>query len=73
MPKMETITLSDVTGISRKSGGDDSGSVWEQFEVDYFAEQNDGECCICHAILGTGWLCLDGGDEVCNSHIEFCE
>ena len=71
MDKLEVITLHNVTGFSRKSGIDINGNFWEQFEVDYLAEQEDGECAICHAVLTEGWMCLDGGDEVCSRHIRF--
>ena len=70
---MTTITLHDITGFSVKFGVDNDNNTWQQFEVDYFAEQQDGECSICGAVLGAGWLCLDGGDEVCNHHISFRE
>lgn len=66
---MEEIRLTDVEGFARKSGTDEHGSKWVQFEVDYMAEQEAGECCICGAQLEAGWFCLDGGDEVCSSHI----
>ncbi|MEK6862325.1 MAG: hypothetical protein AABY07_10270 [Nanoarchaeota archaeon] len=42
----------------------------DQFEVDHLAEQNTGGCCICGAELESGWMCLDGGDEVCSEHID---
>ena len=42
---------------------------WTQFEVDYFAEQDDGECAICGEILTSGWMCLDGGEEICDEHV----
>jgi len=67
----EIIKLRDIQGIARLSGTDENGNVWTQFEVDYMAEQEDGECCICGARLETGWLCSDGGDEVCNKHVEW--
>ena len=66
----EKIQLHDVTGCSRFSGTDDSGNQWIQFEVDYLAEQTDGECSICGKILTEGWLCLDGGEEVCGDHVQ---
>jgi hypothetical protein len=66
---METITLHDVDGIARLSGTDENGCSWTQFEVDSFAEQLPGECCICGEELWDGWMCLDGGDEVCDSHV----
>jgi hypothetical protein len=61
--------LTDIEGSSRLSGTADNGTKWIQFEVDYLAEQTDGECVICHAILSSGWMCLDGGEEVCSEHI----
>jgi hypothetical protein len=70
MTNADPIRLHDIEGISRLSGTDASGNKWIQFEVDYFAEQHDGECSICAAVLTQGWMCLDGGDEVCGEHIE---
>jgi len=64
------MTLTDIQGISRLSGMDENGNRWIQFEVDYLAEQQDGECVECHAVLTSGWMCLDGGEEVCSSHIK---
>lgn len=67
---MDTIKLTDIQGVSRKSGTDVDGNHWVEFEVDYLAQEEDGECCICGAVLSAGWLCLDGGDEVCAEHVE---
>ncbi|GEM_PF-4918403 len=70
----ETIILSNIEGISRKSGTDEHGNTWTEFEVDYLAEQEPGECSICSATeLESGWLCLDGGEEVCDEHVVFAE
>lgn len=69
MKDQEKIVLHDVEGIARKSGTDQNGCAWLQFEVDYFAEQEDGECSICGATIFKGWLCMDGGDEVCDEHV----
>ena len=68
---METIRLKNIEGIARLSGTDEHGNVWLQFEVDYLAEQESGECCICEVELVEGWLCLDGGEEVCDKHVIF--
>jgi len=65
------IKLTNIEGISRLSGTDEQGNAWIQFEVDYFAEQLEGECHICGEPLADGWMCLDGGDEVCSDHVEF--
>lgn len=64
------ITLHNIEGFARKSGIDQDGNHWIQFEVDYMAEQEPGECCICGAVTESGWLCLDGGEECCDSHVE---
>lgn len=50
-------------------GIDQYGCMWTPFEVDYFAMQEDGTCVICGETLSSGWLCLDGGDEVCDKHV----
>lgn len=67
---MTVIRLHNVEGFTCKSGEDENGNLWTQFEVDYLAEQEDGECCICSAIISAGWLCMDGGEEVCGDHVE---
>jgi hypothetical protein len=70
---MEVIRLHNLQGIARKSGTDDHGNFWVEFEVDVFAEQEAGECSICGESIEVGWLCLDGGDEVCDEHVETAE
>lgn len=69
----EQIFLHDISGFARKSGIDFQGNQWIEFEVDWFAEQETGVCEICGAELEFGWLCLDGGGEVCDSHIVFTQ
>ena len=69
---MDTIIkLHDIIGISRLNGIDCHGNHWTQFEVDYLADQTDGECVICGAVLSSGWMCLDGADEVCDKHVQY--
>ena len=67
------ITLHNIKGISRKSGHDTDANLWTEFYVDYLAEQEDGECVECGDIIDMGWMCLDGGDEYCLNHVEFCD
>jgi hypothetical protein len=67
---MDRIILHGVEGIARKTGTDQNGCQWIEFDVDYLAEQEDGECSICGRRISSGWLCLDGGDEVCARHVE---
>jgi hypothetical protein len=62
-----------VEGFARQSGTDEGGANWIEFEVDYGAEQEPGECDICGAEIETGWMCLDGGEEVCDEHVEIIE
>ncbi|OPZ86751.1 MAG: hypothetical protein BWY76_00801 [bacterium ADurb.Bin429] len=64
------IRLHDVEGIAKLAGVDDDGLHWVQFEVDEFAGQEPGICGICGAALQSGWLCGDGGEEVCDRHIQ---
>ena len=71
--EQEVIVLHDVGGIAVLDGIDENGSRWMQFEVDEFAEQEPGECSICGAEMTEGWVCLDGGDEVCDEHVFFEE
>lgn len=66
---MENIILTGISGMGCLSGIDQNGARWIQFQVDYFAEQVDGECSGCGAVLACGWMCLDGGEEVCGDHV----
>ena len=63
---MSAITITVTGGISRLDGVCNAGANWKQFEVDYLAEQTDGECVECNKTINEGWLCLDGGEEACN-------
>jgi hypothetical protein len=65
------IRLHDLDGVDTFTGTDDDGCVWSQFQVDALAEQESGSCSICGATLHSGWHCLDGGEEVCDSHVQF--
>jgi hypothetical protein len=67
------IRLHDVEGVAKLAGVDDDGLHWVQFEVDEFAEQESGTCSICGAEITSGWLCGDGGEEVCDEHVEIIE
>jgi hypothetical protein len=58
------LTQTDV-GIVRRTFEDDDGAEYIDFEVDYFAEQDKGNCDICGAEIEEGILCLDGGEEYC--------
>jgi hypothetical protein len=65
----ENIVLTNVEGITRKSGTDQHNCQWTEFAVDSFAEQEPGECQVCGKTIHSGWTCLDGGDEVCDAHV----
>ena len=73
MNKEEKIILHDIQGIARANGTDEHGNMWVEFEVDSFAEQLPGECSICGAEVVDGWLCMDGGEEICDTHVEYAE
>jgi hypothetical protein len=67
----DKIKLVAVGGIARKHGTEaGSKAVWVEFDVDAFADQEPGTCSICGATLETGWMCLDGGEEVCREHVD---
>jgi hypothetical protein len=65
----EQIVLHDMEGIARKSGTDINGLKWIEFDD----VEEPGNCVICEQELWSGWMCLDGGDEVCDSHVVFAE
>ena len=73
MNNSENVVLSNVEGFACKTGTDQHGCEWVEFDVDYPAGQEPGECRFCGARIETGWLCLDGGDECCAEHVEFSE
>lgn len=56
-------------GYGRKSGTDGSGAHWTEL----VSEPEDGmpsSCDVCGAaVYADGWLCLDGGEVVCSSHV----
>lgn len=74
-------------GIGNRSGTDEYGCDWVQYDIDPFARDCEcegpecdpdscprfiDECNDCGApFSGSGWLCLDGGDAACDDCIEF--
>ena len=67
----DEVVLHDVEGIARKTGVDRHGATWVEFEVDYLAEEQPGTCAICGAEIESGWMCLDGGEEICDDHVRY--
>lgn len=57
----------DQTGLVY--GQDEEGNEWLEFEIDVFAEQLPGECSICGKKIESGFMCLDGAEEVCADHV----
>ena len=73
----DKIKLHDIQGIVRKSGIDEEGCSWLQYELeqDFSTIDDDGEpledtCCICGEKITSGWLCGDGGETACNDCVE---
>jgi len=64
------IYLTDVEGIARRTGRDAFGATWTEFECDSLALEDSTECAICSQVISFGWLCLDGAETVCASHVE---
>ena len=69
---MIPVTL-DSNCIARLSGQDEYDLSWIEFETDWFAGELPGTCSICGEEITAGWLCLDGGEEVCASHVNLIE
>ena len=69
---MIPVTL-DSNCIARLSGQDEYDLNWIEFETDWFAGENPANCSICGEEITAGWLCLDGGEEVCATHINLIE
>lgn len=67
----QPVVLCDIQGIATLTGVDQYGLTWSSFYVDYLAEQVDGVCSICGSEISTGYMCMDGGDEVCNDCVRF--
>lgn len=57
-------------GIARKTAVCEDGANWIEFEVDFFADQSTGNCAVCDCETKEGWLCLDGGEEVCTDCVD---
>jgi hypothetical protein len=68
-----TVVLHDVQGIARHSGECRNGLQWIEYELDTFTmdEPTPDTCSICDAEITSGWLCLDGGETVCASHVSY--
>lgn len=66
----DTVYLSRIEGFARKSGTDPSGNKWIEWDTDG-SECSHDYCEICHAFLESGWVCLDGGEVVCDLHVSF--
>ena len=60
-PQAKLLLYRDDAGILTDCGG----NVWTHFVVDEFAMQEPGTCAVCGEEIREGWLCLDGGDEMC--------
>jgi hypothetical protein len=69
----EKIILHNVTGVRRHSGTDQDGCRWIEFYMDDLADLEDGECVICGGPLSSGWMCRDGGEEICDDHVGFAK
>ena len=69
---LETIYIAEQGGTAipfhcAASGIDRSGALWVPFESD---REDFGGCSICGAEVESGYLCLDGADEVCTEHVQ---
>jgi hypothetical protein len=63
---MIVVYMEDAMGTTWQ---DQFGQLWVPIQVDHFAEQSSVDCSVCHNIGDDGWLCLDGGQELCPCHV----
>ncbi len=70
-----TITLTGGTSpiYANRHGVCDDGAYWTEFDVDYLAEQIDGQCEMCNKTINNGWRCHDGGEEACNECVKIIQ
>ena len=65
-----TLWLYNVDGFARLHGFDTDGNAWTEYTLEPF---DDGpmtdECADCGEEITSGWLCLDGGETICSSHV----
>lgn len=62
------LTITD--GIAKKSAEDEHGLSYMKFNVNWLAGEEVGYCNICETAIEEGWLCLDGGEVYCYTHVE---
>ena len=46
------------------------GLTWAEFKVDEFAAQQNGNCWACNSEISEGFMCMDGGEELCLDCVE---
>ena len=70
-----TITLTGGTSpiYANRHGVCDDGAYWTEFDVDYLAEQIDGQGEMCNKTSNNGWRCHDGGEEAGNECVKIIQ
>ena len=71
----ETIFIAENEGTAipfhcAASGTDPAGAFWVPFEADGSEGEDTSQCAICDDDIESGYLCLDGGTEVCSEHVQ---
>ena len=71
------IKLKNIQGIARKSGEDEFGNYYLEYNLDLedIELDEDGNeiwdiCEECGKEITEGWVCMDGGETYCRSCIE---
>ena len=77
---LDSISASNGLEFSTASDGTESllsgrytcpdGLTWAEFKVDEFAEQQNGNCWACNSEMSEGFMCMDGGEELCLDCVE---
>jgi hypothetical protein len=70
MSDENTVVIPVADGIARLSGLCTNGLMWTEYNLEPYDDGPISDTCsICDAEITSGWLCLDGGEVVCDSHV----
>jgi len=69
---LETVTLTDVGGLSQLCGVDQNAKLWCEFWADVEPPDAGGvRCTFCGTEISNGWICLESGEFLCHAHVAY--
>jgi hypothetical protein len=60
-----------ITDALASAGEDQYGRAW--IPVEKFQDQPPIHCIFCDKVVTIGWMCMDGGEEICVDHMAIRE